>query len=290
MAGTGKVKGVIVAAGYGSRFLPLTRVVPKELLPIIDRPALDLVVQELAEAGIEEVLVITSRRKKALDDWFDRDVELEGLFPPERLGVPQVKATFVRQSEMKGTGHALLLARSFAGHDPVVVSFPDDLFGAPNCSALLIETWRATGKSVLAVGDLSGQDVSRYGVVDAELSSGADAAEGVAVRGIVEKPPRGTEPSHLVSWGRYLYTPEIFEVLEEGLKRHAKGEFYATDAISALAARGRMVARVVPSPRFDTGDKLGYLTTVLHFALEHAELGPPLRSWLAERLQRDQKP
>jgi UTP--glucose-1-phosphate uridylyltransferase len=273
------VKGVIVAAGYGSRFLPVTRVVPKELLPIVDRPAIDFVLREFAEAGIEEVLVITSRRKKSLDDWFDRDVELEGLFAKERMGLPPVKATFVRQTEMKGTGHALLLARNFAGNDAVVVAFPDDLFGEPNCTSLLIAAHAATGCSVLSVGDLTGQDVSRYGVVDA-VGQGPI----VRVRGIMEKPAPGKEPSHLVSWGRYLYTPEIFEALAEGLSRHAQGEFYATDAISLLASRDRVVAAVVPSPRFDTGDKLGYLTTVIHFALEHPELGAPLRSWLASRL------
>lgn len=274
------VKGVIVAAGYGSRFLPVTRVVPKELLPIIDRPAIDLVVQEFAEAGIEEVLVITSRRKKALDDWFDRDIELEGLFPQKRLGVPKIRATFVRQAEMKGTGHALLLARSFAGTDPVIVSFPDDLFGPPNCSALLVAEHARTGCSVLATGDLTGQDVSRYGVVDAERGN-----DGLLwVKRVVEKPAPGTEPSHLVSWGRYLYTPEVFDALAEGLASHSTGEYYATDAISALAARRRVTASVIPSERFDTGDRLGYLTTVIHFALQHEELGEPLRRWLSARL------
>jgi UTP--glucose-1-phosphate uridylyltransferase len=274
------VKGVIVAAGYGSRFLPVTRVVPKELLPIVDRPAIDFVVQEFAEAGIEEVLVITSRRKKALDDWFDRDVELESLFARERMGLPPVRASFVRQMEMKGTGHALMMARTFAGNDPVVVAFPDDLFGQPNCTALLMAAHATTGCSVLSVGDLTGHDVSRYGVVDA-VGQGPI----VRVRGIVEKPPRGKEPSHLVSWGRYLYTPEVFEALAEGMTKHVQGEYYATDAISLLASRDRVVAAVVPSPRFDTGDKLGYLTTVIHFALEHPELGAPLRDWLAQKLR-----
>lgn len=274
------VKGVILAAGYGSRFLPVTRVVPKELLPIVDRPALDLVVQELADAGIEDVLVITSRRKRAIEDWFDRDPELEALFPEPRLGRPRVRAHFVRQTEMKGTGHALLLARAFVGDSPFVVAYPDDLFGEPNCTAALVRAWQQTGCTVLATGDLSGQDVSRYGVVDAVR----DDAGVLRVRGIVEKPAPGTEPSHLVSWGRYLYTPDVFDALDRGFAKHTRGEFYATDAIGALAEAGRVVAEVVPSPRWDTGDRLGYLQTVIDRALAHDELGAPLRAWLRDRL------
>jgi UTP--glucose-1-phosphate uridylyltransferase len=281
------MKGVIVAAGYGSRFFPVTRVVPKELLPIVDRPAIDLVVEEMVGAGVEDLLVITSRRKKSLDDWFDRDPELEARFGSARLGVPKVRAVFVRQAEMRGTGHALLAARAFVGDEPFLVAFPDDLFGEPNCSAMLVDLHRRTGCSVLSVGDLSGEDVSRYGVVDA-----AEDGSGVLrVRGMVEKPPTGTEPSHLVSWGRYLYTPEIFDVLEEGLARHAHdssgaGEFYATDAIGVLASRGRVVAQVVPCERYDTGDRLGYLTTVVDRALAHPELGADLEAWLRQRLAR----
>ncbi|MEQ1568122.1 MAG: UTP--glucose-1-phosphate uridylyltransferase [Myxococcota bacterium] len=279
------VKGVIVAAGYGSRFLPVTRVVPKELLPIVDRPAIDFVVQEFADAGIEDVLVITSRRKKALDDWFDRDVELERAVDPARLGYPRVRAQFVRQTEMKGTGHALLLARAFAGSDPFVVAFPDDLF-AENCSKLLIDEYHLTGRSVLATGDLSGEDVSRYGVVAVR-----DAGDRLAVTDIVEKPPKGTEPSSIVSWGRYLYTPELFPALDEGLRGHLDrsvgahpGEYYATDAIRELARRDRVVAKVIPGARYDTGDRLGYLTTVLEHALAHPELGEPLRAWIRSRV------
>jgi UTP--glucose-1-phosphate uridylyltransferase len=283
--GSVPLKGVIVAAGYGSRFFPVTRVVPKELLPIIDRPAIDLVVEELAEAGVEDLLIITSRRKKSLDDWFDRDPELEARFDGSRLGMPRVRAMFVRQAEMRGTGHALLAAKAFVGSDPFLVAFPDDLFGEPNCSAMLADLHRRTGCSVLAVGDLSGQDVSRYGVVDA-----VEDERGVLhVRGMVEKPAPGTEPSHLVSWGRYLYTPEVFGVLEDGLARHTSdgsGEFYATDAVAVLADRGRVVAQVVPCERYDTGDRFGYLTTVVEHALKHPELGGPLEAWLRQRLAR----
>ncbi|HHO50229.1 MAG TPA: UTP--glucose-1-phosphate uridylyltransferase, partial [Deltaproteobacteria bacterium] len=200
----------------------------------------------------------------------------------ERLQIPGVHVTFLRQTEMKGTGHALLLAREFAGSDPVIVAFPDDLFGSPNCSARLVAAWEQTGASVLACGDLSGADVSRYGVVDAEAEPGGV----LRVRGIVEKPAPGTEPSHLVSWGRYLYTPELFEALELGLAAHqGSGEFYATDAINDLAQRGGVVAKIIEAPRYDTGQPLGYLTTVVELGLQHPEIGAELARWLAQRVQ-----
>lgn len=284
------VKGVIVAAGYGTRFLPVTRCVPKELLPLVDRPALDFVVQELIGAGIEDVLVITSRRKRALEDWFDRDPELEAVFEREQAYAklalarpPAIRATFVRQQKMGGTGDALLLARDFAGDDPVVVVYPDDLF-ASNASAELVATWQRTGCSVLAAADLSGSDVSRYGVleVDVEEAGGAD----LRVRSIVEKPRRGTEPSSIVSLGRYLFTPELFELLAASHASHEGGEFYPMDAMCALAERGRLVAHVVQGARYDTGAPLGYVQTVVEAALAHPELAEPFAAWLKERASR----
>lgn len=275
------VKGVILAAGYGTRFLPITRVVPKELLPVGRRPALDWVVQEMADAGIRDVLVITSRRKRGVEDWFDTDVELEQRVGRERLGIPGVRATFLRQTEMKGTGHALLMARAFAGSDPVVVAFPDDLFGAPNCSASLIAAWQRTGCSVLACGDLAGQDVSRYGVVDVAPEAGV-----LRVRRIVEKPPVGQEPSKIVSFGRFLYTAEMFEELAAGLAEHpGDGEYYATVAINRLARRNRLVAQVVQATRHDTGDLLGYFQSTVEMALQDPELGHAFGTWLRDRLR-----
>lgn len=281
------VKGVILAAGYGSRFLPVTRCVPKEMLPIVDRPAIDYVVQEMIGAGIEEILVITSRRKRAVEDWFDRDPELEAVFGAEeaydKLALsrpPPVKVTFMRQQQMQGTGQALLLARNFAGDDPVILAFPDDLFGAPNCSAELVQTWQQTGCSVLSAVDLAGQDVSRYGVMDVSEVDGV-----LRVDRIVEKPRRGTEPSTLVSLGRYLFTPDIFPALEAGLAQHdGKGEYFATEGINRLAEQGRVVARVVEAKRYGTGKPLEYLQTVVEVALLHPELKDDFRTWLRQTL------
>jgi len=280
------VKGVIVAAGYGTRFLPVTRCIPKEMLPIVDRPAIDFIAQEFEEAGIQEVLVITSRRKKVMEDWFDRDVELETLFEREgateklrRARPRSLSVHFIRQRQMSGTGDAILLARTFAGRDPVLVAYPDDLFGQPNCSATLIKTHRATGCSVLAAADFTGRDVSRYGVLDV-----VPDGPWTRLRRFVEKPPAGTEPSSLVSLGRFLLTPDFFEALAEGRERHTQGEYFHVGAIEALAAQRRMMVQVITAPRYDTGEPLGYLQAVIEEGLRRPDLGPALRAWLERRL------
>lgn len=280
------VKGVIVAAGYGTRFLPVTRVVPKELLPLVDRPAIDLVVEEMVEAGIRDILLISSRRKRAVEDWFDHDPELEAVFRAEgadaklaRCQPPGVAVTVVRQQAMRGTGHALLLARDFAGSDPVVVAFPDDLFGTPNVTAQLIERHQRTGGSVMVAQDRSGQDVSRYGVLAVE-----GPADALRLRGIVEKPAPGTEPSHLVSLGRYLYEPAIFPLLAEGWARFEGREFYPMEAIETLARAGRVGVEVLRSPHYDTGEPLGYIQAIVEQAMARPGLGETLTAWLRERV------
>ncbi len=283
------VKGVIVAAGYGTRFFPVTRVVPKELLPIGDRPAIDWIVGEMADAGIEEILVITSRRKKTLEDWFDRDPELEAEWAkgsPGRLAALRprpVRVAFVRQAEMRGTGHALLLARPFLGADPFVVAYPDDLFGAPNCTAELLEAHRMTGHSVLSTMALpAAEDASRYGILD--LGVQERAVSWRPVNALVEKPPPGQEPSREVSLGRYLFTQDIFPELEAGFRQHEGGEYYHVPAVNVLAAAGKVVAVRVQATRYDTGTPEAYLRTVIDLALDDPTMGADLRAWLRTRL------
>ncbi len=278
------VKGVIVAAGYGTRFLPVTRCVPKEMLPLVDRPAIDFVVEEMVSAGISEILVISSRRKKVMEDWFDRDPELEGALTASGKALdpvrpPAVKVTFVRQQRMGGTGDALRLAREFAGDDPVVVAYPDDLFPDFNPSQALIRQAERTGRSGLCAVDLGGCDVSRFGVLDVDPQT-------QQLRRIVEKPPRGTEPSTLVSLGRYLFMPEFFTSLEEDLTRHTAGEFFHIGAIQALAETGRVDVVLAEGTRYDTGTPQGYLEALVDVALRREDVGPGLRAWLVERLQR----
>ena len=268
------IKGVILAAGYGSRFLPATKTIPKEMLPLIDKPAISFIVDEFIEAGIEDILIITSRRKKVLDDFFDREVELESVF--EKEGQKEKLATiqplparfyFVRQQKMSGTGHALLLAKAFTGDDPFVVAYPDDIvFSETSLSRQLIQAYQKTGKGVLAVKNLIGKDVSRYGVVDP-----LDHKNPCSIRAIVEKPPRGTEPSNLVSYGRYLYTPAIYPLLETGLAQHQGGEFYHVDAVNALAEAGKMCALTFEGERLDTGEPMGFLEAICRYALTREE-------------------
>lgn len=278
------MKGVIVAAGYGTRFLPVTKTVPKELLPVGTRPAIAYIVDEFVASGIEEIAIITSRRKKALDDWFDREVELEEIFRREGkadklalVAPPRARITFVRQQEMRGTGHALMQVKGFAAGEPCVVAYPDDLHvGEPPLAAQLAEVYRKTGKTVMATIHEPG-DVSRYGVVD-------PAADGVSVRGFVEKPATGREPSHEVSIGRYLYTPEFFELLDEGWKAHSGGEYFHTYALDRLIAAGKVAYCRTIGERLDTGEPAGYLDAILRNAAADPALRPVLERFAVEKL------
>src|SRR5258706_2981799 len=201
------MKGVIVAAGYGTRFLPVTKTIPKEMLPLITRPAIDFVVDELLASGITEILFITSRRKKALEDYFDREAELEAVFRAagdnaklEKIAPRKASFFFVRQPVMGGTGDALLLARDFVGKEPFVAAYPDDLhFGAVPLARQLLQAWEKTGCSVLATLH-DPPDINRYGVISV-------ADDGLHVTGIVEKPARGKEPSREASIARFVYAP-----------------------------------------------------------------------------------
>lgn len=279
------LKGAIIAAGYGTRLLPATKVIPKELLPLVDRPAIDFVVEELVQAGVTDLLLVTSRRKRSLEDWFDRDPELEAALDHsgrhamlESIAPRGVRVHSVRQARMGGTGDALRMISTFAGEDPVLVAYPDDLFTGGNAASELVDVWRQTGCTVLAAADHSGRDVSRYGVLDAH-----DEGDYLRVRRIVEKPPPGQEPSSWVTYGRYLYTPDFFPVLERLFTEHSGGEYYPMPAIEELASAGRVVARVLGCQRHDTGAPLGYVQAFIDEALARPDLRAPLLRWLAER-------
>lgn len=278
------MKGIIVAAGYGTRFLPVTKTVPKELLPVGTKPSIAYIVEEFLASGIREIIIITSRRKKALEDYFDREIELEEVFrregKTERLGavVPyEAEFAFVRQREMRGTGHALLQAAPLLGDEPAVVAYPDDLVLGPNPLAKqLVEVYERTGKSVLAT-ILEPGDVSRYGVVD-------PAPDGVSVRGFVEKPAPGAEPSHEVSIGRYLYAPEFFNILAEGWKRHQKGEYYHAYALDRLIEADKVAYRRAEGERLDTGAPGGYLEAILQVSAADPTLRDVIERFSRERL------
>ena len=278
------MKGIIVAAGYGTRFLPVTKTIPKEMLPLVTKPSIAFVVEEFVASGITDILVLTSRRKKALEDWFDPDPELEEVFGREGaesklalIAPPKAKVSFVRQTQMRGTGHALLQAAPWLGGEPCVVAYPDDLhFGKPPLARQLMDVYERTGCSVLS-GLHEDGDVSRYGVID-------PAPDGVHVRGFVEKPSPGTEPSHEISLGRYLYTPEFFDLLAEGWDRHTgSGEYYHTYALDRLIAAGKVAWAPVSGTRLDTGDPAGFLEATLRYAWDDSRYRGILERFVREK-------
>lgn len=268
------MKGVIIAAGYGTRFLPGTKTIPKEMFPLVDTPAIQLIVDEFLAAGIKDILIVSSRRKKAMEDYFDREVELEGVFTKEKadsklslIAPSEANIFFSRQQEMKGTGQAILQCKAFVGNDPFIVAYPDDIvFSDVPLSAQLMAIYEKTGCSVLSAQEIAG-DVSRYGVLDCKEEN-----QILKVDGIVEKPAVGTEPSHMISIGRYLFTPQLFELLEEDYKKYSGGEFYHIGAINALAKAGKMCACRFAGQRIDVGDKLGYIEGMLRYALTREDL------------------
>ncbi len=276
------MKGVIVAAGYGTRFLPVTKTIAKEMLPLLNKPSIAFIIEEFLASGITDIIVITSRRKRALEDYLDREIELEALFESEnaRAKLDLIKPypahfSFVRQTEMKGTGHALLQVKPLIGTEPIVVAYPDDLhFGQKPLTLQLIEAYEKTGCSVLA-SFYDPPELNRYGVLDI-------AADGLHVNDIIEKPPIGTEPSREASMGRYLYTPEFFEYLEEGYRLHSKGEYYHVFALNKMMKAGKVVFQRMVGERLDTGNIPGFLQATLKYAKQFPELRAIIKAEAAD--------
>ncbi len=265
------MKGIIVAAGYGSRFWPITKSVPKEMLPIGCRPIIDFIVDEFVDSGIDDILVITSPSKPSLQSYFEHRPDLEAvakrrgdLAASRSLIPPVANITFVQQTQTLGSGHALMLAAQFVGDDIAVAAYPDDLhIGSPPLSRQLIDAWRSTGLNVLATrADLA--ELHRYGVVTLR-------ADGRSVSSIVEKPPIGTAPSKYVSIGRYLYQPQFFEYLVEGWRRHKDagktGEYFHIEALQRLMDEERVIHCPASGLRLDVGDPASYLASVARYAM-----------------------
>ncbi|MBA7660200.1 UTP--glucose-1-phosphate uridylyltransferase [subsurface metagenome] len=277
------MKGVILAAGYGSRFLPVTKTIPKEMLPLINKPSIDFIIEEFLESGIKEILVVTSRRKKVLEDYLDREIELEYTFKMqgahrklEKIPPPEAHFFFVRQKEMLGTGHALLLTRPFVDREPFIVAYPDDIhIGEKPLAGQLMETYQKTGCNVLAT-IYDPENIERYGTL-------AIAEDGLHVTDIVEKAPKGKEPSKEASIGRYLYTPEIFPLLEKGSKRHGEGEYYHTESLRALAKEEKVVFKRIEGERLDTGEPEGFFRSLLQYASTVPELCAVLDNFIRDR-------
>lgn len=267
-------KAVFPVAGLGTRFLPATKAMPKELLPIIDKPIVQYAVEEAVAAGITELIFVTGRNKRAVGDHFDTNLELEAqliakgktdLRDMVRNIVPAgVSCIFVRQPEPLGLGHAVLCAAPAVGDNPFVVLLADDLMqGDILPTAALVAAYAKKPQTVLSVSEVAAEDVSKYGI----LKPGKTDADGmISVSGIVEKPAIDAAPSNLASFGRYVFTPDVFDVLR-GLKPGAGGEIQLADAIDQMAQQGKVAAITNPSRRYDCGSKFGYITAIVDFAL-----------------------
>src|SRR5687768_8873627 len=289
-------KAVIPVAGMGTRFLPATKTVPKELLPVVDRPALQYIVEEAARAGLLEVLMVTERNKAAIEDFFDRHPELETALEKkgdaDRLAsvhastdVAQVH--FVRQGEARGLGHAVLQAAAFVGQEPFAVLLGDDLIDArDHLLEHMLAVQAEHGGSVIALLDVGMENIDKYGAVAIEpgTQTAMDGDEVVRITGLVEKPPIEEAPSSLAIIGRYVLAPEVFEVLRETAPGRG-GEIQLTDALATLVERGEPLHGVVFSGRrYDTGDRLDYLKAVVRLASERDDLGPPFVAFLRDFL------
>ena len=284
-------KAVFPVAGLGTRFLPATKAMPKELLPIIDKPIVQFAVEEAIAAGITELIFVTGRNKRAVGDHFDANLELESQLMAKgkdtlrdlvRNIVPQgVACIFVRQPEPLGLGHAVLCAAPAVGNNPFAVLLADDLMHGPDLpTAALVNAFAKTQRALLSVSEVPEHDVSKYGI----LKPGAQAVDGlIEVLGLVEKPTVEQAPSRMASFGRYVFTPEIFDLLRS-LEPGAGGEIQLADAIDQLAAKGKVAAIVNPSQRYDCGDKFGYLNAIVDLALADPAYRDRFAALLRDRL------
>ena len=286
---------VFPVAGWGTRFLPATKAVPKELLPVFDRPAIQYAMEEAVAAGIERIVLVTSDGKRAIEDHFDAAPDLEAFLEArgdiEHLRVVRavsdmVNLVTVRQKEQLGLGHAVLMARDAVGHESFAVVLPDDLIvGERPALSELIDAHEETHGSVVAVMEIPREDSVRYGVVEIDPDLPAtDGGRTIPLRGLVEKPAPADAPSNLGIVGRYILTPKIFEKLER--TAHGAGnEIQLTDAIQALAAEQPIVGRRFSGRRFDVGSPEGWLAANIDRALDHPHVGGRMRTWIDARLR-----
>ncbi|MGZ3722883.1 MAG: UTP--glucose-1-phosphate uridylyltransferase [Bdellovibrionales bacterium] len=284
-------KAVIPAAGLGIRFLPATKTIPKEMLPIVDKPTILYSIEEIIEADIPEVVLIAGRDKTSVEDYFDTSFELEDVL--ERAGKrdllksiqsirKRIKVITIRQQEALGLGHAILCVEPVIGKEPFAVLLSDEIMiskpGKPSAIAQVMAQFENTRSAAVSVIEVLASEVNKYGMIDAEVKS-----PGLwNVRGAVEKPEIGKSPSLLALTGRYVFDSEIFSCLRE-TKPDAFGEYQLTDAMTLLAKRREIVATTVDAHRYDTREKLGFLQAKVELALRHPEVGPAFREYLIER-------
>ncbi|HZS67535.1 MAG TPA: UTP--glucose-1-phosphate uridylyltransferase GalU [Burkholderiales bacterium] len=282
-------KAVFPVAGFGSRFLPVTKASPKEMMPVVDKPLIQYAVEEAAAAGITDMIFVTGRHKRAIEDHFDKAYELEtelerkgkdALLEQVRSVLPEgVRCIYIRQPEPLGLGHAVLCAQPVVGNDPFAVLLADDLMDAnPPAMARMAEVYHRESCSLLGVEEVPRDQTESYGIVTIDSMQGDNAR----IRAIVEKPKPAKAPSNLAVIGRYVLTPRIFERLA-AVTPGAGGEIQLTDAISALLGEERVLAVRLPGRRFDCGSKLGYLQAMVELGVRHSEVGTAFARYLESR-------
>jgi UTP--glucose-1-phosphate uridylyltransferase len=282
-------KAVFPVAGFGSRFLPVTKASPKEMMPIVDKPLIQYAVEEAAAAGITDMIFVTGKHKRAIEDHFDKAYELEtelerkgkdALLSQVRSVLPEgVRCVYIRQPEPLGLGHAVLCAQPVVGNDPFAVILADDLMDSnPPAMARMAQAFEKEACSLLGVEEVPKDQTQAYGIVTIDKMQG-DMAR---IHSIVEKPKPADAPSNLAVIGRYVLTPRVFDLLAE-VKPGAGGEIQLTDAISALLKHERAMAIRLPGRRFDCGSKLGYLQATVEFGVRHPDFGSAFASYLKSR-------
>lgn len=282
-------KAIIPAAGFGTRFLPATKAQPKEMLPLINKPSIQYIVEEAIASGIEDILIITGRNKRAIEDHFDHNIDLEYFLKKqgkweeyeEVLKIAKMADIhFIRQKEQNGLGHAVLCARCFVGNEPFAVLLGDDIIDNPSRPALLqmIEQFQTHGKTVVGVQPVLPEEVSKYGII-----AGKQIDDHIyELEDLVEKPDPDKAPSNLSIVGRYIIHPEIFDILGE-TEPGRGGEIQLTDALRVLCRHQGMQARILLGDRHDIGDKWGYIKAILSFALRCDDLHDQLTAFLREQ-------
>ncbi len=281
-------KAIIPAAGFGTRFLPATKSQPKEMLPVVDKPTIQYIVEEAVASGIEDILIVIGRYKSSIEDHFDRSVELE--MELEKKGkyemleqiqniADMANIQFVRQKTALGLGHAVYCARNFIGNEPFAVMLGDDIVDSPGypCLKQMIDLYEKQECSILGVKEVAAKDVNKYGIVDGEKV--ADSI--YTVRSLVEKPQPEAAPSNVAIMGRYIITPAIFDILEKTAPG-AGNEIQLTDALKTLAVKENMLAYAFKGRRHDVGDKLGFLQATVEFALQRDDLRDDFLTYLEQ--------
>ncbi|GED15967.1 UTP--glucose-1-phosphate uridylyltransferase GalU [Aneurinibacillus migulanus] len=282
-------KAIIPAAGLGTRFLPATKAMPKEMLPIVDKPTIQYIIEEAIESGIEDIIIVTGKGKRAIEDHFDNHFELEqNLIEKQKLNLLEevqrssmVDIHYIRQKEPKGLGHAVWCARKFIGDEPFAVLLGDDIVKAEKpCIKQLIEVYEEMDSSVIGVQTVPNNETHRYGIIDPNQKNG----QLYQVKNVVEKPTQENCPSNLAIMGRYILTSEIFKYLDKQ-EIGTGGEIQLTDAIQKLNEEQQVYAYNFEGIRYDVGEKLGYIITMIEFALQKKELKNDLLTYLNKILK-----